>query len=339
MKKMMSLIILLILSILFLNSCQKNEFKENNMSNIEKKAVIFLGNPTPSWESIDLNNAIVSYILEKGYDYRVETVSGTEYILKETIEESAIDILMEYWIYDFKSYDKKINNDLIEEVSVNFSDPIEGVYIPKYMIYGDEERGIKASTPGLKYLKDLPKYKDAFVTVEGEKPKLYTSAKEWGAYEVLDKKYRGYGINKNFEIIMPINDVFLSKTGTAAYKKGEPWVGFYWEPSEMIAINDFIRLEEEPYSEDIFISTGLCNFPNKKVTVVVSTNLKKEKQDVYEFLKNYKMNKELIKEMIIVDNKVGGNKREFAREFLKENTELWEKWVTKDAYNKIKTTF
>ena len=339
MKRKISFICLIIMSMMFLNSCQKNEVTTENQDTSKKEeSVVFIGDPTPSWDSVQLHNAIISYILETGYGYRAEIISGKSNVLKETIKTGGIDVLMEYWIYDEKRYEEEIKDDLIEEASVNFS-PIEGVYVPKYMIYGDEENGIKATAPGLKYLKDLPKYKDAFVTVEGEKPKLYTSAKDWTPYITLEKKYDAYGIRETFDIVIPRNDSFLANTGTSAFKEKKPWIGYYWEPSEMMALNEFVRLEEDPYSEEVYMTTGLCNFPNTKVAVVVSPNLKKEKQDVYAFLKNYKTNNDIIHEMINFNKVASGNKREFARTFLEANEDIWKNWVSKEAYKKIKNTF
>ncbi|WP_407058498.1 glycine betaine ABC transporter substrate-binding protein [Paracerasibacillus soli] len=50
----------------------------------------------------------------------------------------------------------------MEKVSTNFADNDQGLYVPAYVIEGDEERGIEPLAPDLETVEDLKKYPHIF---------------------------------------------------------------------------------------------------------------------------------------------------------------------------------
>src|SRR5690625_6912494 len=70
---------------------------------------------------------------------------------------------MEAWTDNIKEvYEEALEAGDIEELSVNFDDNDQGLYVPTYVIEGDEERGIEPMAPDLKTVEDLKDYPDVF---------------------------------------------------------------------------------------------------------------------------------------------------------------------------------
>ena len=51
-----------------------------------------------------------------------------------------------------------------------------------------------------------------------------------------------YAIRSYYEGV-PGSSAALAATLVGAYKKGEPWVGYYWAPTPILGKYDMVRLE------------------------------------------------------------------------------------------------
>src|SRR5665648_977531 len=106
------------------------------------------------WDSIQFNNSVVQFIAEKGYGYKTEVISGSTPITFAAFVKGDIDIHTELWTDNIKEeYDKAIKDGAIKEVSVNFDDNAQGLYVPTYLIKGDPARGIEPLAPDQKVFK------------------------------------------------------------------------------------------------------------------------------------------------------------------------------------------
>ncbi|WXR62573.1 glycine betaine ABC transporter substrate-binding protein [Peptostreptococcaceae bacterium AGR-M142] len=319
-----------IFMIFSLNACDK---ANENIEKKDKKETIVLGDP--GWNSVRIHNNIVSYILKHGYGYETRIYEAGSEELKIGLKNKEVNILMEYWLHDFKEYNYQITNKYYETVSVNYDDNRQGIYVPKYVIEGDVNRGIKPIAKDLRRVDELINYKDKFILEGQDYPKIYGPVKGWGFQEFLYNKFDGYNISSNFEIVVSNSGEELGNYAEEAYVNGLPWVGYYWEPTVLMGKYEFIKLEEDPYSEDIFLSSGLCEMPQEDVLVLVDTEFRKKHKDLYEFLSNYETTNEINNELLAYDD-IHENKDDVVEYFLEEYEFLWLNWVSEDAYKKIK---
>lgn len=319
-----------------ITSCSTNEIKQNTEDSLQRKNInVVLADL--DWESVKAHNDLASYLIEKGYGYKTSKISGRSNPLRESLKSGSIDVVMEYWVIDKKTYENDINNDFFEELSINFNDYTQGAYIPRYMVEGDKKRGIRATAQGLTDLKDLLKYKDVFLKEGEQNPKIISLAKTFAleGQESWKKKLENYNITSEFKIIEPENGEELKKSAIKAYENGEPWIGYYWSPSSMISKYDFIRLKEAPYDKEIYETTGMCENPNYNITIVASPQLKNNAPEVYELLKNYKTSSEITNKLLSISQQSGHISEGNMKKFLRENEGLWKNWVTKEAYENI----
>src|SRR5699024_6141151 len=116
----------------------------------------------PQWESVEVHNHIARFILENGYNYATESKSGSSAAIFTDFTEGNIDVYMEVWSSNIqKAFNQAKEDGSINVLKLNFSGE-QGIYVPTYVIEGDEERGIEPMAPDLKRVKDLPEYKDVF---------------------------------------------------------------------------------------------------------------------------------------------------------------------------------
>ncbi|HBM74097.1 MAG TPA: ABC transporter substrate-binding protein [Clostridiaceae bacterium] len=290
------------------------------------------------WDSIRFHNDVATFILEKGYGYKTDVLSGSSATTFTGLRNGDIDILMELWGENIQDiYNEAIKNGEIVDVSINFDDNAQGLYVPKYVISGDPARGIKPVAPDLKTVKDLAKYKDVFKDPEDpSKGRIYGSPSGWSVDKMLREKVKAYGLDKTYNYFGPGSDSALSASIASAVEKGEPWVGYYWEPTWVIGKYDMVLLEDEPYSKEKWENGYACEFPSQKVTIAVNKDVVNKAPDAVEFLKKYKTSSDLTSKALayMQDNNVGT--KEAAEWFLKENEDIWTKWVPDDIASKVK---
>jgi ABC-type proline/glycine betaine transport system substrate-binding protein len=291
------------------------------------------------WDSIQLHNSIVSYILKNGYGVQTEQVTGTTPITWKALLENDIQIYTEVWSENIASYKEDLASGVVKEVSVNFDDNAQGLYVPRYVIEGDPERGIDPMAPDLKTVKDLLNYSDVFADPEEpNKGRIYGAISGWGVDKILSNKFNAYGFADTFNYFQPGSDAALAASLVSAYEKGEPWVGYYWAPTWISGQYDLVLLDDEPYTGDEeAMNAGLTAFPANRVTVVVNAELEKTHPEIVEFLSHYETSSALTAAGLAIMNSEGLNTDQAAIRMLKDHPELLTAWLT-DANVKNKVT-
>lgn len=302
--------------------------------NKSDKTVVFAD---AGWDSIQIHNAIAGYILEKGFDFTWSQVTGSTAITYQALIDGEIDVYMEVWTDNLAPYDEDVASGAFEEYGVNYDDNAQGYYVPRYVIEGDPARGIQALAPNLKTVADLKKYPHVFKDDENAgKGRVYGAIPGWEIDNILFKKYNHYGLDENFIYFRPGSEAALAGVLTSAYEKGEPIVGYYWEPTWLLAKYDFVLLEDEPYDEDTF-QNGETEFPAVRVTIAARSDFDEDYPDAATFLKNYKTDSALNSEMLLHMQDTGDDAVETSIWFLKQHLELLDTWLTEAQAQRVTT--
>ena len=124
-----------------------------------------------SWDSVQMHNRIVGYVMEKAFDKKVEYIFAESLPGMMGIERGDADLTMEGWVDNLlEVWERMTSSGKAVNLGTNYPDAPQGWYVPTYMIKGDTERGIEPVAPDLKSVADLPKYKDLFK--DRENPEL-----------------------------------------------------------------------------------------------------------------------------------------------------------------------
>jgi glycine betaine/proline transport system substrate-binding protein len=292
-----------------------------------------------SWDSVQVHNRIAGFILEHGYGYGVEYIAGDTIMLMTGLLKGDCDVNMESWTENIQElYDKGIKSGKIADLGSNFPDSWQGWLVPTYMIKGDPARGIKPIAPDLKSVADLSKYWKLFKDPEApSKGRFYNSLPGWGCTKINSEKLKAYGLDKYYNDFITGSDAALTGSMAAAVKRGKPWVGYYWEPTWVLGKLDMYRLEEPPYSDEVWNKNKACAYKSVQVNILVNTSFMKKYPDVVEMLKNYETKTAMVNEMLAYMQDTKGTADAGAIWFLKNKEDVWIKWVPEDVAKKVKT--
>lgn len=290
------------------------------------------------WDSIRVHNSIAQKIIEEGFGYETEVTTGTSTATLQALQQGDLNVYMEVWTDNLKDiYEKAIERGDIVRASTNFDDNTQGLYVPTYVIKGDEERGIEPLAPDLKTVADLAKYPELFKDPEDkDKGRIIGAPSSWIVSEYLDEKVQSYGLDEKYNYLAPGSDAAIVASLEGAYKHREGWVGYYWSPTWVTASYDLTLLEEPPFEKEQWEKDYSTAFPPNDVVVAVHKDFPKQAPDVYEFLQNYETSNELTEAALDYMEENDAEPDEAAIWWMKEYENIWTSWVSEEIADKVK---
>lgn len=293
-----------------------------------------------SWDSVQVHNRIAAFIIENGYGYpECQYTFGDSLPLLQGLGKGSIDIYMEVWADNYRdAWEEVLANGTVTQLGTNFPDAPQGWYVPTYMIKGDAERGIKAVAPDLHSVSDLPKYRNLFKDPEApNKGRFHNSPPGWICSAINESKIKTYGLDSTYNVFSTGSDTALVASMVAAYEKGDPWLGYYWEPTWVMGKMDMTLLEEPAYDETKWNNEKDrgCAYPAARVLIGINSELETTAPEVVEFLTKYSttlaQNNDFLAYMNAHDNDV----EKAAIYFLKKYPDAWQAWIPAEAAQKV----
>jgi len=291
------------------------------------------------WESNLFHNAVAGRIAEEVFGYDWEETPGSTAVMHEGLLSGEVDVHMEEWTDNIPQYQPDVDAGKLQELGINFDDNFQGIYVPRYVIEGDEERGIEASAPDLKTVEDLKNYPDVFPDDEEEgMGRMYGAISGWEVDGILERKHEYLGLDENFIYFPPGSDVALQTAIIDAFDKGEPIAAYYWEPTALLGKYDMVLLEDEPYTNEEDFQAGKTELPAMNVTIAVSNDFyeNEDNKEFIEFLSKYQTSSDLTSEGLAISEEHGDDYSKGADEFLKKHEELLDEWLNEEDAQTMK---
>ena len=272
------------------------------------------------WDSIKLNNALAGLVAEEVFGYTWEETPGSTPISHEALMAGDVDVHMEEWTDNIAAYAADLEAGRFVELGVNFNDNYQGFYIPRY---------VADQYPDLKTVKDLANYAELFPDPEdSSKGIIYGGITGWEITEIMEKKVTAYGLDEYYKYFVSGSDAVLSASMTAAWDRQEPIVAYYWEPTWLLGMYDFVLLEDDPYDPETY-QDGIGACPAVTVTVAVSNDFAASNPEFCEFLSNFSMPSAIISEALAYMQENNADYAAAARWLLTEShPELIDEWLT-----------
>lgn len=292
-----------------------------------------------SWDSAQIHNRIAGFIVEHGYGYDVD------YIFADTVpgllgmRNGDIHVSMEMWTDNFKEiWEEALAQGDLLDLGPNYPNAPQGWYVPTYLVEGDPERGIVPLAPDLRSVNDLPRYWDLFRDPEQpSRGRFYNAPTGWVAHDINNAKLEAYGLLDSFVSFSPGSQAALDASIAGAYNRGQPWVGYYWEPSGIMGMFDMTMLEEPEYTDKCWDTDFGCAYPNVSVRVGVYSGLADASPELVEFFANYETTLEQTNAVLkYYETDAMRNMDRAARWFLNEYEDLWTGWVPEDVAGNVK---
>lgn len=296
-----------------------------------------------NWQSAEMLANIDKFILSKGYGCNAQVITGdTVPTLTAMAEKGKPDIAPEASISQAPGVVTRAISEkrLIETVNVLPDGYVNGWWIPKY--FADAHPEIKSIADVLKNPKLFPAPEDS------SKGAVYNGPQGWGATVITAQLFKAYGGDKAGFVLVPTGSgAALDASLIKAYERKQGWVGFYWEPTALLGKYKMVRLSSGRHDEAEWkrcITVADCpdpkpnDWPAELAKTLVTANFAKRGGPMMEYLKARKISNADINSAMswATENQASGE--DSAKHFLKTRTEVWSKWVTPAAAQKIKAS-
>lgn len=320
----------------------------------EKETIVFADT---QWQSLWINNEIAMFIVEHGYGYPVDVVTVTTPVMQQSIVEDEVQVIMEVWWSNIEEWwNAEREAGTIVELGDIFESSAQGFYVPRYVIEGDEERGIEPMAPDLKSVDDLPKYKDLFTDPEDpDKGVLVSCVTGWNCAEVIRIKTYAYGLEETYNLTEPGSTGALDAGIAGPYKKGEPVVSYYWEPTWLLGVYDMVLLEEPEYNDECWAKiteiseTGVideslegqvpaeagCAFENISVPKAVSAGMAERNPELASFLDTMFIGTANLNKISAYMTENEAEVEEAALWYFENYEDQWRSWLPEDVAEKV----
>ena len=265
---------LLTLGLFVLASCEAGE----------DETTVILGEA--SWASSIFHNRVAGYILEHGFGATVETQPTETAVMIATLPNGDIDISLELWSDNVPTYADDIAAGNYVEVSTNYDDNTQGLYVPGYLQDNYADYGL--SEP-IEDIQDLlkPEVIALFEDPNDDsKGVIYGGPSSWSASAFLNLKMEAYGFDAEYNFEMINSSAALAAQIAGAFESEDPIVSYYWEPTSLMGLYDLRLLSDTPYSAEDF-AEGKGAFPTVNVNVVTRPGFADDMPEINTFFSNY----------------------------------------------------
>lgn len=306
------------------------------------------GSPTiasMNWQSAEVLSAIDKFILNEGYGCNAEiTIGDTVPTITSMVEKGQPDIAPEAWADLLPDVVKRgvEEGKLVVAATALPDGGIQGWWIPKY--FADAH-------PEIKTIGDLLKNPKLFPDAENpEKGAIVNGPQGWGGTVVTSQLYKAFDAEKaGFVLVDSGSSAGLDGSIAKAYERKQPWVGYYWSPTALLGKYEMVKLEHgvpaDPAEWKRCNTVADCPDPkpnawpvDKVVTLVAKPFSEKAGPEVMDYLNKRSWSNATVNKLMawMTENQATGD--DSAKHFLKENADIWTKWVSPEAATKIKAS-
>jgi len=304
-----------------------------------EKPVIKIGDL--NWGSAHFQSELAKIIIEEGYGYPVELVSGKTIALFQSLMLNEIDIVLEIWEQSQQeAWDKGLASGDILDLGTMNDDNWQSLFtVPTYLIKGDAERGIEPMAPNLKSAFDLdqPEYKELFKNPENPgKGMILTCVPGWECEIINEDKLAVYELDDDYDLASPGSQETLFASMLKSYENGDPFLAYVWGPTWISGKLDLTVLEEPAFDQAKWDENHGCAYPATNLKIAVYKDIPEKAPDVAEMLKVWKLNTKTLGEALAFMDETGGEPIDAAIWHLKNKEEVWTKFVPADVAEKVK---
>lgn len=295
-----------------------------------------------NWQSAEVLAHIDNIILSEGYGCEVELVPGdTMPTFTSMNEKSEPDVAPELWINSIRvPFDEAVSEErLIVAAEALSEGGVEGWWIPQY---------VADAHPEIKTIEDALARPDLFPAPEDpSKGAVYSCPSGWNCQILTENLFKAFKAEeKGFVLVDPGSAAGLDGSIAKAYEREQGWLGYYWAPTSVLGKYQMFKLDEgvEHDEEEWVTCTGIIDCEDPKpnaweksnVFTVVTKNFTETASIAMDYITVRNWDNATVNTLLawMSDNQATGE--EGAEYFLKNSPDVWTKWVSSDAADKVK---
>lgn len=298
-----------------------------------------------NWQSAEVLSNLDKIILNEGYGCQAEiTVGDTVPTITSMSEKGQPDIAPEAWIGLLPDVVKRgLGEGKIITAATSLPDGgQQGWWIPKYL--ADAHPDIKTIGDALKHPELFPDPQDK------SKGAVYNGPQGWGGTVTTTQFFKAFGGEKaGFNLVDTGSSAGLDGSIAKAYERKQPWLGYYWSPTALLGKYQMVKLDPGvPYDDAEWKRcTTVADCPDPKpntwqpdkvYTLVAKPFSERVDPAVMTYLKTRAWSNDTVNKLMawMTDNQASGE--DGAKHFLKSNVDVWSKWVSPEAAEKVKAS-
>lgn len=294
-----------------------------------------------TWLSASTLANVAQKILSVGYGCDAQLVPGdTVPTATSMLTRSEPMVAPELWVSTAQAIwdEMQAKGNVYKASDIFASGGEEGWWIPDY---------VAAENPEIKTIEDLKSNWQVFVDAANpEKGRLYGCPPGWGCEIISNNLFKALGLGETFELFSPGSGENLKASIARQVAQKEPFVGYYWGPTDVIGKYNLVRLGMPAFDAAKFtcLTDANCASPEVsgwavgEVAVAVVTSLKDSAPDVADFLGKMQVPNAEISTVLAWGDDNSATPEEVAIHFLKEYETIWTAWVPADVAEKVKAS-
>lgn len=294
-----------------------------------------------TWLSAGSLAYLIRDILKNGYGCDAEVVPGdTVPTATSMYTKSKPDIAPEMWVSTADAIWKKSQQKgNVYKASDVFADGgQEGWWVPDYVL---------KDHPEIKSITDLKANWKVFAEVENpDKGRLYGCPPGWGCEIITNNLFKALGLGETFELFSPGSGENLKASIARKVTKKEPFVGYYWAPTDVVGKYHLVRLDTPAFDDKKFTcltdkdcaSPEVTGWKAGEVAVAATTSLRDKAPPVADFLGKLSIPNDTVNQILAWGDDNKATSEEVARQFLKTEEAVWTKWMPADVAEKVKAS-
>ncbi len=280
-----------------------------------------------SWDSVRVHNRILAVILEEGYGgYDIDFTAGATSAMVTGLRQGDIDVILESWHNNWQdAYDEAMAESEIVDLGPHYPEAPQGWYVPTYVIEGDPERDIEPMAPELSSIDDLPEYWELFRDPEEpDKGRIMVGPPGWGVTEMNQEIMERQGLTEYYTAFLPGSDAALKGSMEAAFRRGEPWLGYHWEPTWILGKLDMTMID------GVGLESGL-------VHKLIHPSLQERAPELVELLEEFETTLAQNNAFLAQMQENQWEYEEAAEWYLREYESHWTPWVDEEVAANVKS--
>jgi glycine betaine/proline transport system substrate-binding protein len=292
------------------------------------------------WQSLQLNNAIASFLLVHGYDYEVELVPGSTRDLLEALPAGGVDLTLEGWQENALDwYQREIAAGRIVNLGPTYQEGRQFFIVPRWMA---DEFGIASVFDLRKHWELLADPRDA------SKGVIVSCVTGSRCAELNRAKLQAYGLDRHFNLLAPASYESLESTLSRALEIRLPIAGYYWSPTPLVASGDWVVLREPAHStachralENAANSgapaTEGCGYPLATVDALARAGLERHAPEAVALVRRMDVGVDALTATLVWAEAEGlrDDWERAAIHYLSSNPTRWREWVTPGASERV----
>ncbi|MBA1261020.1 ABC transporter substrate-binding protein [Pseudomonas oryzihabitans] len=269
-----------------------------------------------NWESGMLLTELMGFVLQHGYDCKVDSIPGNSITLEQALGNNDIQVFAEEWIGRSEAWNKAAAAGKVVGVGAPIEGATEGWYVPRYLVEGE---GAKA--PKLKNIADLGQYAELFRDPEEPgKGRFYNCPAGWTCELENTQMLQSYGLSDKYTNFRPGTGPALDAAIVSATKRKQPILTYYWSPTPLLGRVHMVQLKpRDGEAKRIQVQAGLSKPFHDGAPELVAV------------LSRVNVPIELLNRTLAEQADAKQDAPAAAKALLKAHPELWQAWVTDAA--------